>query len=97
MRYAVVDTSVYTYTTRRNMKSQLLKWGNSHAVRIPKKVIEQAKLREGEVVEITCKGESIAIKKAQPKLTLEALVSEITPENLHKEQDWGKPVGNEIW
>jgi len=79
------------------MKSQLVKWGNSHAVRIPKKVLEQAKLRTGEVVEITCKGGNIAIKKAQPKITLEKLVANITSGNLHKEQDWGKPVGNELW
>lgn len=79
------------------MKSQLVKWGNSHAVRIPRKVLEQAKLKEGEVVEITCRGGSIAIKKTQSKLTLEKLVADITPSNLHKEQDWGKPVGNEVW
>jgi antitoxin component of MazEF toxin-antitoxin module len=28
---------------------------------------------------------------------LQDLVARITPKNLHDEQDWGKPVGREVW
>ena len=28
---------------------------------------------------------------------IEELVEQITPENRHKEVDWGKPVGKEVW
>ena len=39
----------------------------------------------------------IALGPAQPQLTLEALVDGITPDNVHGEQDWGRPVGKEPW
>jgi antitoxin MazE len=28
---------------------------------------------------------------------LEQLVAGITPENRHRELEWGPPVGNEVW
>jgi antitoxin MazE len=34
------------------IRAQLVKWGNSQAVRIPKTVIEQARLQEGDELEI---------------------------------------------
>lgn len=39
--------------------------------------------------------EETAITPLQPTLTLKALVQEITPGNVHGEQDWGEPVGKE--
>jgi len=35
-------------------------------------------------------------KAANESITLELLLSRVTPENLHKEIDWGKPVGREF-
>lgn len=78
-------------------RAQLVRWGNSHAVRIPKKVVEQARLHEGQELEIRVEAGRIAINPAQPQLTLEALVEGITPENVHREQDWGRPAGKEPW
>ena len=79
------------------MKSQLVKWGNSLAVRIPKTVIEEAQMSEGENLELSVRNGTIAVAKAAPKLTLKGLLSKITPENVHDECDWGAPVGKEIW
>jgi antitoxin MazE len=78
-------------------KAQLVKWGNSQAVRIPKTILEQANLREGEEVEIRVENGQICLEPLNHRPTLEALVEKITPENRHGEQDWGKPVGNEVW
>jgi len=33
----------------------------------------------------------------EPELSLDDLVSRITPENRHGEIDMGEPVGNESW
>ena len=79
-------------------KAQLAKWGNSLAVRIPKSLADVAKLREGDrlVLEVEGPG-SVAIKAVRRPKTLDQLISQITPENIHKEQDWGEPVGTEIW
>lgn len=79
------------------IKVQLVKWGNSHAVRIPKTVLEQAEIREGDELEIRVEEGRIALEPAEPKLRLGDLVARITPRNLHHEQDWGKPVGKEVW
>lgn len=78
-------------------KAQLVKWGNSQAVRIPKTVLEQANLREGEELEIRVENGHIWLKPLRLQPTLEALVEKIIPENRHDEQDWGKPVGSEVW
>ena len=79
------------------IKVQLVKWGNSHAVRIPKTILEQAGIRAGDELEIRVEEGRIALEPATPKLTLGNLVARITPRNLHHEQDWGKPVGREVW
>jgi len=80
-----------------NVKVQLVKWGNSHAVRIPKTILEQVEIREGDELEIRVEEGRIALEPATPKLTLANLVARITPRNLHREQDWSKPVGREVW
>jgi antitoxin MazE len=78
-------------------KAQLVKWGNSQAVRIPKAILEQANLREGDELEILVENGHIWLEPLRRRPTLEALVAKITSENRHGEQDWGKPVGNEVW
>jgi antitoxin MazE len=79
------------------VKVQVVKWGNSHAVRLPKVVLEKAEMRDGDQLEIRVEKGRIALEPAREKLTLRDLVERITPENLHDEQDWGKPVGREVW
>ena len=81
----------------RAVRVQLVKWGNSQAVRIPKTVLQQAHMREGDELEIQVQEGCISIVPLKTKLTLESLVAGITPENRYEEQDWGKPVGREIW
>jgi antitoxin MazE len=84
-------------TPMPGVRAQLVRWGNSKAVRIPKAVLEQANLREGDELEIRVEHGRIAIEPLKAKLTLESLVAGITPENRHGEMDWGKPVGREVW
>ncbi len=80
------------------MKTQLSRWGNSLAVRIPKPVADAAKLRAGDavVVEVEHSG-AVKIRKPMYEPTLAELVRAITPENRHTETGWGPPVGNELW
>lgn len=78
-------------------RAQLVKWGNSQAVRIPKAVVEQARLQEGDELKIHVQEGRITIESVSPKLTIESLVTGITRKNRHPEQDWSKPVGKEVW
>lgn len=79
--------------------SKVQKWGNSLAVRIPDNVVEEAGFAPG--YEVTVKNIRntvvIAPVSAKKRPTLDELVSRIKPHQLHKEIDWGKPMGKEIW
>lgn len=80
------------------MKSELGQWGNSLAVRIPKQVAEQARLKKGQPLELVATGPGkVEIRSRSPKPSLARLVSGITPENRHDELDWGRPMGRELW
>ena len=76
----------------------ITKWGNSTGVRIPKSVADQANLHEGDSVNVAAEGPGvIVVRVVKPELTLQSLVSRITPQNRHSETDWGAPRGNEVW
>jgi len=88
------------------MKTQLAKWGDSLAVRIPKSVARAAKLKSGDDLELGVQGEgSVSMQKSKRRVSekaerrryLEELVSRITPENRHEEIGFGSPVGKELW
>ena len=78
-----------------DMKTSVSKWGNSLGVRIPKPFADEAGLTPGEIIDMILKGGNIVLIK--PKYTLGELIDSITPENLHGEDDFGQPMGNEIW
>lgn len=77
-------------------KAQLAKWGNSLAVRIPKAVAEEARLREGDSVVVEALDGRIEVRRGEKIPTLEELVAKITPQDRHKETDWGPARGKEI-
>ena len=39
----------------------------------------------------------LLLRPRRTEYTLEELLAQITPENLHGETDWGPPVGRESW
>ena len=77
-------------------KAQLVKWGNSLAVRIPKNVAEEAHMQEGDSIVIEALTEHIELRRAERVPTLEELAAKITPENRHGETAWQPDVGEEI-
>ncbi len=79
------------------MKTRMVKWGNSLAVRIPKPVVEEAKLKEGDSVEVEAAAEGhVALRRATKIPTLAQLVSRITPENRYAEIAARAEVGKEV-
>jgi antitoxin MazE len=79
------------------MRSQLMKWGNSTAVRIPKEVLRKAGMRAGDTVEFGAKEGAVVAKLLKHRLKLQDLVAEITPENVHETVEWGEAAGGESW
>lgn len=78
--------------------TQVSKWGNSLAVRIPREVAKEARIAEGDRVtlDLTTDG-SIVLRSTRRKYELRQLVSQITKKNRHSETDWGPAVGKEAW
>jgi antitoxin MazE len=48
-------------------------------------------------VEVSVVSGGLLIRPYKKEHSLEELVAQITPENLHEETDWGPPVGREKW
>jgi antitoxin MazE len=79
------------------MQTQIGKWGNSLAVRIPGTYAKDLNLKEGMDLDVSLVDGGLLLRPRREKFTLEELVAQITPENLHGETDWGPPVGREAW
>ncbi len=79
------------------MLSKVQKWGNSLAIRIPKAYAEEASLEEGSDVNIRVEKGKIIIEPIKDKYNLDDLLSQVKEENIHKEYNWGKPTGKELW
>lgn len=78
-------------------KTQLARWGNSLAVRIPLRVVETARLREGDELTLAvAKNGAIVIKPAQRKYQLDELISKITARNRRDGTEWGPRVGSGV-
>jgi len=77
-------------------KVQVVKWGNSLAVRIPKAIAQAARMHEGDAVRITAAKNRIELHRAEKTPTLKELVAKFAPENRCQETGWGPDVGKEI-
>jgi antitoxin MazE len=78
------------------MKTRVLKWGNSLAVRIPRVAAVVARIKEGDAVELTANEEGkLELRRISKAPTLSELVARITPENRHGEIASGGSVGKE--
>jgi antitoxin MazE len=79
------------------MRTEIAKWGNSLAVRLPKSLAADLGLSEGVPVELSIDAGRLVVAPARPKYRLADLLAQITPENRHDEVDWGAPKGTEEW
>jgi antitoxin MazE len=79
------------------METQIAKWGNSLALRIPRSVAAEANVQEGDPVEVSVQDGAIVVRATTKRFTLAELVADITPRNRHSATDWGPPRGNESW
>ena len=80
------------------MRTEIQKWGNSLAVRIPKAIAAESKIRQGSEVELTLeKGRVVLIPLAPSEYSLEELLAAVDKKNLHEGVDTGPAVGREIW
>jgi antitoxin MazE len=77
------------------MITQIGRWGNSLAVRIPGIFAKDLDLKEGMELDMSLVEGGILLRSRPSGYTLEELVTGITAENEHGETDWGEAVGRE--
>lgn len=73
---------------------QVKKWGNSLGIRIPKSLALKIGIEEGSEVDLDVENGHLVIKPKSE--TLEELLAQIRPENLHEEISTGEPQGREL-
>ena len=80
------------------MKTQVQKWGNSLAVRIPKAFANDLGLDQDSNIELALEDGCLILKPTTlPKYELSSLLSRVTEENRHSGYDLGGPTGSEQW
>jgi antitoxin MazE len=78
------------------MKTTARKWGNSLAIRVPKRVAEETGLREKDAVDIEVHEGTLVVRPHLRRVyRLKDLLKRITSGNIHREADFGGSVGRE--
>jgi antitoxin MazE len=78
------------------MRTQVQKWGNSLALRIPRTFAVESNLQAGSEVDLSIvKGRLIVAPISKPDYSLEELLDGVTKHNIHSEVDAGPPQGRE--
>jgi antitoxin MazE len=87
------------------MQTTIVKWGNSHGIRIPKTFLQNIQIKENDPVDVILEKERIIITKKkirEHKTTRERIIEFYGTDHnkkhkQHKEINWGRPAGKEVW
>ena len=80
------------------MRTRVVTWGNSLAVRIPKTYAGELGLVSEAEVDLSIDQGTLVLAPTVPYLvTLRSLLDKVTEANTHREVDTGTPEGNEAW
>jgi antitoxin MazE len=79
------------------MPGQIQKWGNSLAIRLPKRIADELAWNQQTKIHETIVDGKLVIEAVQnpTDYTLEQLLEGVTPDNLHGEVETGPEVGKE--
>jgi antitoxin MazE len=80
------------------METKIAKWGNSLGIRLPKSIVQDADLHEGDSISISVgRQRKLVLVPKRRRPTLDELVAGITEENRYEEIPKGPPRGREEW
>jgi len=79
------------------MNATIQKWGNSHALRLPKALLDMVDLKENDEVEIKVQNGALLIVPVKKHKTLEERIAQYKGDYKCSEWDTGKPKGNEVF
>ncbi len=82
------------------MLSKVQQWGNSQGIRIPKSLLHDSQIKVGEEVDISVQEGKIiieSINKVHGRYDIKELVAKMPKDYKPQEEDWGEPIGQEVW
>lgn len=79
------------------MQVEVVKWGNSSAVRLPAAALRELHIALGDRLHLKIEDGKIVLERAQTEYRLEDMLACITKDNQHAPADFGAPVGREAW
>ena len=82
------------------MVTKIQKWGNSQGLRINRQLLESARLAVGDEVDVKVRDGVIVVAPVQQvrgKHNLDDLVQRIPKGYEPTGEEWGGPVGKEVW
>ncbi len=82
------------------MVTRIQKWGNSQGLRIPKEVLEEARVSVGDEVDVAVDDGTILVRpvrRVRGRHKLQDLLAQIPKGYQAEEADWGRPHGKESW
>jgi len=82
------------------MLSKVQKWGNSQGIRIPKNLLQNSNIKIGEEVDISVEEGKIIVEpthRNRGKYNIRDLISKMPKNYRPKEENWGRPIGQEEW
>jgi antitoxin MazE len=77
------------------MRTQIARWGNSLAVRLPRQLAAEIGLADGTLVDIDVVDGTVRVSSARPVYALADLLAGVTPDNIPESFD-DQPVGREL-
>jgi antitoxin MazE len=79
------------------MQVEVVKWGNSSAVRLPAAALKEVQIALGDRLELKTEEGRIVLEPTQREYRLVDLLAGITKQNRHAPVDFGAPMGREAW
>jgi antitoxin MazE len=76
--------------------SRIGRWGNSHAVRLPRDVLDAAGIAPDADVKLSAEPGRIVVAPVRRKPSLDELLARLKPGSSTEEIDYGRPVGREV-
>lgn len=82
------------------MVTKIQRWGNSQGLRVSKDILQEARIAVGDEVEVVANGRQIVIRprvRVKGRYSLKDLVARMPKDYQPHEEDWGRPMGKEVW
>lgn len=82
------------------MVTKVQKWGNGQGIRFPLRLIQEVNIAIGDEVDVTVEQGRIIVVPSQRirgRYRLEDLVARMPEDDEPSEEDWGPPMGREVW